>query len=175
MPKVDLREQRRAERAARRKRNTILASIAGIVVLAVIVIFIFQGQSNRLGADEVVDTVFPLSEDAIKTSSGLIIDYLADGEGPEAKAGDTVAIIYTGYLPDGQIFDSNVETGEYFEFVLGAGEAIAGWDEGIEGMQVGGARLLVIPPDLAVGVIDPFQAIPENTTLTFSITLKEIK
>ncbi len=174
MPKVDLREQRRAERAARRKRNTIIATIAGIAILVVIAVIIFD-LPDRLSPDAVVDTVFPLSEDAIKTSSGLIIDYLADGEGPEAKAGDTVAIIYTGYLPDGQIFDSNVETGEYFEFVLGAGEVIAGWDEGIEGMQVGGARLLVIPPDLAVGVIDPFQAIPENTTLTYSITLKEIK
>lgn len=174
MPKVDLREQRRAERAARRKRYTIIAAVAGIVILAVIAVFIFDLPS-RLSPDEVVDSVFPLSEDAIKTSSGLIIDNLAAGEGPEAKAGDTVAIIYTGYLSDGQIFDSNVETGKYYEFVLGAGEVIPGWDEGVEGMQVGGARLLVIPPDLTVGAIDPFQAIPENTTLTYSITLKEIK
>ena len=174
MPKVDPREQRRAERAARRKRNTIIASVAGIAVLVLVAIFVFE-LPNRLRANEVVDTVFPLSDDAIKTSSGLIIDYLADGEGPEAKTGDTVAIIYTGYLPDGQIFDSNVETGSFYEFELGAGQVIPGWDEGIEGMKVGEARLLVIPPDLAVGAIDPFAAIPENTTLTYSITLKEIK
>jgi FKBP-type peptidyl-prolyl cis-trans isomerase len=174
MPKVDLREQRRAERASRRKRNTIITTITGIVILAVVAIFLFDLPS-RLRPDEVVDTVFPLSDDAIKTSSGLIIDNLAAGEGPKAQPGDTVAIIYTGYLADGQVFDSNVETGKYYEFVLGAGEVIPGWDEGIEGMQVGEARLLVIPPDLTVGAIDPFQAIPENTTLTYSITLKEIK
>ena len=174
MPKVDPREQRRAERAARRKRNTIIAIVAAIGILVLLAIFLFELPS-RLNPGEVVDTVFPLSDDAIKTSSGLIIDTLAVGEGPEAKAGDTVAIIYTGYLPDGQIFDSNVETGNFFEFELGAGEVISGWDEGIQGMQVGGARLLVIPPELAVGAIDPFSAITENATLTYSITLKEIK
>ena len=174
MPKVDLREQRRAERAAHRKRNIIIASVAGVAILVLVAIFLFELPS-RLRAGEVVDTVFPLSDDAIKTSTGLIIDYLAEGEGPEAKPGDTVAIIYTGYLPDGQIFDSNVETGSFYEFTLGAGEVIPGWEEGIEGMQVGEARLLVIPPDLAVGAIDPFAAIPGSTTLTYSITLKEIK
>lgn len=174
MPKVDLREQRRAERAARKKRNTLIAVVASVGLLALVIFVILQNLPGQINADE-VDTIFPLSEDAVKTSSGLIYDPLVEGEGPAAKFGDTVSVIYTAYLPDGQIFDSNVETGDYYEFVLGRGEVIAGWDEGIEGMQVGGARLLVIPPDLAIGAIDPFQAIPENTTLTYSITLKEIK
>lgn len=174
MPKVDLREQRRAERAARKKRNTLIGIVASVAIVVLIIIVVVQNLPSQINADE-VDTIFPLSEDAVKTSSGLIYDTLVEGDGPAAKDGDTVSIIYTGYLPDGQIFDSNVETGEYYEFVLGQGEVIAGWDEGIEGMQVGGARLLVIPPDLAVGTIDPFQAVPENTTLTYSITLKEIK
>jgi FKBP-type peptidyl-prolyl cis-trans isomerase FkpA len=174
MPKIDPHEQRKAERLARQKRNYIILGVAGAVILAVIAFLIIQGQSN-LGSSEELGTVFPLSDDAVRTASGLIYDELVAGEGPEAKAGDTVSFIYTGYLPDGQIFDSNVETGEYREFVLGSGEVIEGWDEGIAGMQVGGARLLVIPPDLADNASDPFEMIPENTTLTYSITLKEIK
>jgi len=174
MPKVDLREQRRAERAARKKRNTLIGIVVGLGILALIILVIVQNLPGQINADE-VDTIFPLSEDAVKTSSGLIYDNLVEGAGPAARAGDTVSVIYTGYLPNGQIFDSNVETGDYYEFVLGRGEVIAGWDEGIKGMQAGGARLLVIPPDLAVGTIDPFQAVPENTTLTYSVTLKEIK
>ena len=174
MPKVDLREQRRAERAARKKRNTLIVVVTSVATLVLVALVILQNLPGKVNADE-VDTIFPLSEAAVKTSSGLIYDPLVEGEGPVARAGDTVRVIYTGYLPDGQIFDSNVETGDYYEFVLGRGEVIAGWDEGIEGMQVGGARLLVIPPDLAVGAIDPFQAIPENTTLTYSVTLKEIQ
>jgi FKBP-type peptidyl-prolyl cis-trans isomerase FkpA len=174
MPKVDLREQRRVERAARKKRNTLIAIVTSVGILAIIAIVIIQNLPNQVNADE-VDTIFQLSEDAVKASSGLIYDPLVEGEGPAARVGDTVSIIYTGYLPNGQIFDSNVETGDYYQFVLGRGDVIAGWDEGIEGMQVGGARLVIIPPDLATGAIDPFQVIPENTTLTYSITLKEIK
>ncbi len=174
MPKVDLREQRRAERAARKKRNFIIGIVTCVVILALITLVIVQNLPGKINADN-VNTIFPLSDDAVKTSSGLIYDPLVEGDGPTANVGDTVSIIYTGYLPDGQVFDSNVETGDTYEFVLGRGEVIAGWDEGIIGMQVGGARLIVIPPDLAIGAIDPFQAVPENTTLTYSITLKEIK
>ena len=174
MPKADLREQRRAQRLARKKRNTLIASIAGGILLVVSIILVIRYLPCKLNADE-VDTVFPIKDNAVKTSSGLIYQDMAIGEGSAAQPGDTGSIISSGYLPDGQVFDSNVETGEYFEFELGAGTVIPGWEEGIVGMKVGGARMLFIPPELTVGAIDPFQAIPENSTLTYSITLKEIK
>ena len=177
MPTLASRDSRRIERITRKKNNTRIAVIASIVVLAIVIIVaivILLKLPQRVNANE-VDTVFPLSENAVKTSSGLVYDELVVGEGPAAKAGDTVSIIYTGYMADGQIFDSNVESGQPYEFILGAGTVIQGWDEGIVGMQAGGARLLVVPPSLATGALDPFQVIPENTTLTYSITLKEIK
>lgn len=174
MPKADLREQRRAERLARKKRNTLIAGIVGAILLVTSVFLIVKYLPGKVNVEE-VDTVFPIKDNAVKTTSGLIYQDLILGEGPVAQAGDTVSVIYSGYLPDGQTFDSNVESGETFTFVLGSGTVIPGWDEGITGMKVGGARMLFIPPELAVGAMDPFMAIPENSTLTYSITLKEIK
>ena len=173
MSKASFHERRRIERTARRKRINTIALIAGIAVLAVVAFFLFN-KSNRLGNEE-VNTVFPLSDNAMKTSSGLVYDDLNVGEGPEAKNGDTVSIVYTGYLSNGMVFESNVESGEYLEFVLGDGTIMPAWDEGIVGMKVGGARLLVVPRNLAYDTSTLGYAIAEDETLTFSITLKEIK
>jgi FKBP-type peptidyl-prolyl cis-trans isomerase FkpA len=175
MKKSKYSEQRRAERLARRERNKKILLASGIVIFAIAAFFIVQWMIGMLNATEDIDTSFPLSDAAVTTRSGLVYDVLLVGSGPEAKSGDTISVRYTGYLPDGQAFDSNVESGEYLEFVLGAGMVMKGWDEGIKGMQVGGARLLVIPPDLTVGASDPSMTIPANTTLTYSITLMEIK
>ena len=115
----------------------------------------------------------------ITTASGLIFEELATGEGSEASAGDFVSVHYTGWLqnPDGsegEKFDSSVDRDEPFEFSLGAGQVIRGWDEGVQGMKVGGKRRLVIPAELGYGARGAGGVIPPNATLIFDVELLEI-
>jgi FKBP-type peptidyl-prolyl cis-trans isomerase FkpA len=106
-----------------------------------------------------------------KTASGLQYWDLKKGTGPVAKAGQTVKVHYTGWLTDGKKFDSSVDRNEPFEFKLGAGMVIRGWDEGVAGMKVGGKRQLRIPPDLGYGARGAGGAIPANATLVFDVEL----
>ncbi len=105
-----------------------------------------------------------------KTPSGLAYRDVKVGTGATAAAGNTVSVHYTGWLPDGTKFDSSRDRNQPFEFKLGAGQVIKGWDEGVAGMKIGGRRTLVIPPDLAYGPSgsDP---IPPNATLVFDVEL----
>ena len=109
-----------------------------------------------------------------RTPSGLYIKDLAVGEGPEATPGATAVVHYTGWLPDGTEFDSSVGRNEPLGFPLGAGQVIAGWEEGVAGMKVGGRRKLVIPPALAYGV-GGSGPIPPNATLVFDVELLEVQ
>jgi peptidylprolyl isomerase len=94
------------------------------------------------------------------------------GTGASPKAGQTVSVRYTGTLLDGTKFDSSYDRGQApFEFVLGQGQVIAGWDEGVATMKVGGKRRLVIPSSLAYGANPPTPAIPPNATLVFDVEL----
>jgi FKBP-type peptidyl-prolyl cis-trans isomerase FkpA len=102
--------------------------------------------------------------------SGLAYQDLTVGDGPEAVAGSTVTVHYTGWLPDGTRFDSSRE-GEPFHFTLGGGEVIAGWDEGVAGMRVGGKRKLVLPPELGYGRYGSPPVIPPDATLVFEVEL----
>ena len=97
------------------------------------------------------------------------------GSGATPKAGQTVVVDYTGWLSDGTKFASSVDRGTPFEFVLGAGKVIAGWDEGLATMKVGGKRRLIIPASLAYGEQGRSPTIPPNAELTFDLELLEIK
>ncbi|MBM4181004.1 MAG: FKBP-type peptidyl-prolyl cis-trans isomerase [Betaproteobacteria bacterium] len=112
---------------------------------------------------------------ATTTPSGLIIDELNLGEGEEAKTGDTVRVHYTGWLTDGSKFDSSVDRDEPFDFPLGRGYVIRGWDEGVAGMRVGGRRKLTIPPDLGYGARGAGGVIPPNATLVFEVELLAVR
>nr|MBA2600726.1 FKBP-type peptidyl-prolyl cis-trans isomerase [Actinomycetota bacterium] len=110
----------------------------------------------------------------VTTDSGLQYQDSECGQGPEAASGDLVTVHYTGKLENGETFDSSVG-GEPFTFPLGVGQAIPGWDEGVQGMSVGGKRTLTIPPELGYGVAGSPPVIPRNATLIFDIEVFEIQ
>lgn len=108
-----------------------------------------------------------------ETPPELVIEDTLEGTGEEAKTGDTVKVNYKGTLEDGTQFDSSYDRGEPFEFTIGQGNVIQGWEQGVPGMKVGGKRKLVIPPHLAYGESGR-GSIPPNATLTFEVELVEI-
>jgi FKBP-type peptidyl-prolyl cis-trans isomerase FkpA len=109
-------------------------------------------------------------------SSGLVVAEVREGEGAVATKGKTVSVHYTGRLTDGTKFDSSYDRGQPIDFPLGAGVVIKGWDQGIEGMKVGGKRKLTIPPELAYGARGtPGGPIPPNATLVFDVELVAVK
>jgi FKBP-type peptidyl-prolyl cis-trans isomerase len=112
--------------------------------------------------------------DGVKTPSGLQYWDIKVGTGQEAKKGDHVKVHYTGWLTSGKKFDSSVG-GKPFEFRIGNGDVIKGWEEGVVGMKIGGKRQLRIPPDLAYGNSGYPGAIPPNATLIFDIQLVAVQ
>jgi peptidylprolyl isomerase/FKBP-type peptidyl-prolyl cis-trans isomerase FkpA len=111
----------------------------------------------------------------ITTPSGLQYEDTVLGTGPEAAAGKSVEVHYTGTLADGTKFDSSRDRNRPFAFKLGAGQVIKGWDEGVQGMRVGGTRRLVIPSDLGYGSRGAAGVIPPNAQLTFVVELLGVK
>lgn len=112
---------------------------------------------------------FPMTQ--FTTRSGLIIEEILVGNGAEACAGQSVSVHYTGWLTDGTKFDSSKDRDDPFEFDLGGRGVIAGWDEGVQGMKIGGTRKLTIPPQLGYGAGGAGGVIPPNATLVFEIDL----
>jgi FKBP-type peptidyl-prolyl cis-trans isomerase len=125
-----------------------------------------EGFAAELGVDTTKMT---------KTPSGLRYQDVAVGQGTEATAGHAVTVHYTGWLPNGKKFDSSRDHGEPFTFSLGAGQVIAGWDQGVEGMRVGGRRKLVLPPDLGYGAGGAPPDIPPGATLVFDVEVLDVK
>lgn len=109
------------------------------------------------------------------TDSGLKIEDLREGDGTKASAGQQVSVHYTGWLLDGSKFDSSVDRNQPFEFTLGRGMVIRGWDQGVDGMQVGGKRKLTIPPQLGYGTQGAGGVIPPNATLVFEVELLGVR
>lgn len=111
----------------------------------------------------------------ITSVNELKIEDVVVGQGAEVKEGDSVEVNYLGTFLNGQKFDSSYDRNQTFEFRIGAGQVIEGWDQGLVGMKVGGKRILLIPADLAYGQRGAPGAIPPNTPLKFEIELVSIK
>jgi FKBP-type peptidyl-prolyl cis-trans isomerase len=141
-------------------RLAALFIILGIITMA-------TGQENNSSPTKVTGK-------STTTTSGLQYWNIMVGTGATATAGKTVKVHYTGWLTDGKKFDSSVDRGQPFEFPLGAGRVIKGWDEGVAGMKVGGKRQLRIPPDLGYGSRGAGGVIPPNATLIFDVELIDV-
>jgi FKBP-type peptidyl-prolyl cis-trans isomerase len=121
------------------------------------------------------DDVLEVRLDEMEESEdGLRWRILEPGDGATAEQGDTAVVHYTGWLPDGTKFDSSRDRGEPFQFVVGAGQVIQGWDRGVAGMQEGELRQLVIPPSLGYGQRGAGNVIPPGATLVFEVELLRI-
>jgi len=105
----------------------------------------------------------------------LQVEDMVVGTGAEAIKGKLVSVHYTGWLTDGKKFDSSKDRGQPFQFPLGRGHVIQGWDQGVEGMKVGGKRKLTIPPELGYGAQGAGGVIPGNATLVFEVVLLGVR
>ncbi|MFO7624031.1 MAG: FKBP-type peptidyl-prolyl cis-trans isomerase [Anaerolineales bacterium] len=171
MSRNTFREQRRAARTARIRNRRIALTVILVAVVALVAYGIF----SSLTPDEPQETALPTSAaEVITTESGLQYQDILIGEGDLAEPGKRVKVHYTGRLEDGSQFDSSIDRGQPFEFTLGGGGVIQGWEEGIAGMREGGQRILTIPPDLGYGEAGRPPVIPGNATLIFEVELVEV-
>jgi FKBP-type peptidyl-prolyl cis-trans isomerase len=143
-------------------------SILTIVVLVAFT-WILQG-GNIMAASEKESNA-----QEVTTPSGLKYVDQVVGTGDVAVAGKTASVHYTGWLENGKKFDSSVDRGQPFSFPLGTGRVIKGWDEGVQGMKVGGKRKLTIPSDLGYGSRGAGGVIPANATLIFDVELLGVR
>src|ERR1700689_1897196 len=146
--------------------------IAAVVVMVALAAVVVVAQSAaRKSAASSTNSPTKVTGEGVKTDSGLIYWDIRVGNGAEAKEGSHVRVHYTGWLTSGKKFDSSVDAGKPFDFTIGNGEVIKGWEEGVAGMKVGGKRQLRIPPELAYGAEGSPPTIPPNATLIFDIQL----
>ena len=115
-----------------------------------------------------------ISGGVVTTPSGLKYEDMNVGDGTLAERGNRVSVHYTGWLTDGTKFDSSLDRGQPFQFRLGEGQVIRGWDEGVAGMRIGGKRKLTIPPNLGYGEAGAGAVIPPNATLVFEVELLSV-
>jgi len=155
------------------KMNMVISIIIFIVVIAGLVYITINRKNNSMNQQQPVQQN-PTAE------QGLNVTILKEGTGEVAVAGETVSVNYTGTLVDGTVFDSNTDPKFQhvtpFEFSLGAGQVIPGWDKGVAGMKIGEIRKLEIAPELAYGATGAGNGIiPPNAILTFTVELLGIK
>jgi FKBP-type peptidyl-prolyl cis-trans isomerase len=144
------------------------------LILLVLIMFAVVGAVGLSGCGRQASTSPEPSTAATGQADSLVVKDEVLGEGPAAKSGDVVTVDYTGWLTDGTKFDSSLDGNEPFTFVLGRQQVIAGWDQGVAGMKVGGKRKLTIPPDLGYGAQGAGGVIPPNATLVFEVELLQI-
>jgi FKBP-type peptidyl-prolyl cis-trans isomerase len=145
--------------------------VAIAVILALTAVFVVGQSAAKKTAPANTNAPTKVTGDGMKTPSGLAYWDIRVGTGEVAKEGSHVRVHYTGWLTNGKKFDSSVDAGKPFDFTIGNGEVIKGWEEGITGMRVGGKRQLRIPPDLAYGAEGSPPDIPPNATLIFDVQL----
>jgi FKBP-type peptidyl-prolyl cis-trans isomerase FkpA len=140
--------------------------VAIVVALFVIGFFFVFGPSLL--------SIFTPNEAATKSMPTVTTEDKVLGTGDIAESGTRVTVHYVGHFTDGKVFDSSVARGEPLQFILGRGQVIPGWDQGITGMKVGGTRVLTIPPELGYGPND-YGPIPGNSTLIFEVQLLKVE
>lgn len=146
------------------------------IVLAAVILIGFLAWRLDFQKEQLAQVSEPEKNmDNNKIVDGLKTEILQEGAGPLAKSGDTVEAHYTGYLENGDVFDSSIGRGQPFSFTLGAGQVIKGWDLGIVGMKIGEKRKLTIPPELGYGAAGVPGVILPNAILIFEIELMAIK
>jgi len=134
-----------------------------------------KGSKPKIETKKVLDKKGTESAKVITTTTGLKYTELTEGTGPSPQKGQVVKVHYTGWLENGTKFDSSVDRGEPFEFTIGVGQVIQGWDEGVSTMKIGGKRKLTIPSELAYGSRGAGAVIPPNSPLIFDVELLGIK
>ena len=155
----------------------LIIAIAAVGLVVVVAVVLLSGGDN----DTASETAERQEKPEVEVPDGsppdeLVVEDITEGDGPTAEQGDQVVVDYVGVDYDtGKEFDASFGNADPFEFQLGAGMVIPGWDEGVEGMQVGGRRQLVIPPDLAYGTQGQPPAIKPDATLVFVIDLLEVR
>jgi FKBP-type peptidyl-prolyl cis-trans isomerase len=148
----------------------LLFSIA--IILTMVAVIVAAQTAARKSAAPNTNAPTKVTGEGVKTPSGLMYWDIRVGNGETAKEGSHVRVHYTGWLTTGKKFDSSVDAGKPFDFTIGNGEVIKGWEEGVAGMRVGGKRQLRIPPDLGYGADGtPDGTIPPNATLIFDVQL----
>lgn len=151
-------------------KNFILFSLIPIAIIAG-VLLVFMNNDKTVSSQINI----PSPTASLQSAEELKIEDIKIGEGQEVKKGDTISIHYVGTLLNGTKFDSSVDRGTPFETVIGVGDVIKGWDEGVIGMKVGGKRKLTIPAFMAYGEQGAGSVIPPNSTLIFELELLGIK